>query len=118
MRRLTALFALLLSSLVVYARAEQPAPAPPPATAPPLPVDNIGRGNTPRDGEWQFRLGDDIHRASRAYDDSEWEHITANKTWGAQTNPSYTGFAWYRRHLDVAPSPLPNAKLAILMPPV
>jgi hypothetical protein len=56
--------------------------------------------------------------ADPAYDDSNWEHITTDKTWGAQTRPSYTGFAWYRRHLDIPLSALPNEKLAILMPPV
>ena len=81
-------------------------------------IENIGRGAVPIDGEWQFHLGDDMRWADPAYDDSEWERITADKTWGAQTHPSYTGFAWYRRHLDIPPSSLSNPKLAILMPPV
>jgi hypothetical protein len=87
-------------------------------SAPVLDIDDIGRGAVPIDGEWQFHLGDDPHWAAPAYDDSQWEHITTKKTWGAQTHPSYTGFAWYRRHLAIPPPHLPNPKLAILMPSV
>ena len=116
MRRVAALFVLSLCNPALVVHALQP-----PAGANPvpiLPVENIGRGAVPINGEWQFHLGDDPHWAAPAYDDSQWEHITADKTWGAQTHPSYTGFAWYRRHLDIPPSPLPNPKLAILMPPI
>ncbi len=87
-------------------------------TVPILAIEHIGRGAVPIDGEWQFHLGDDMRWAASAYDDSQWERITTDKTWGAQSHPSYTGFAWYRRHLDIHPSPLPKFKLAILMPPV
>ena len=83
-----------------------------------LAIEDIGRGAVPINGQWQFHLGDDPHWAAPAYDDSKWEHITADKTWGAQTHPSYTGYAWYRRHLDIPPSSLPNPKFAILMPPI
>lgn len=41
--------------------------------------------------------------------------MRGDDTWGAQTHPGYTGFAWYRKRIDVsgaAPS------LAILVPPV
>ena len=91
-------------------------PAALPTSAPILSVDNIGRGAVPINGQWQFHLGDDMRWATPAYDDSQWEHIAADKTWGAQTHPSYTGFAWYRRHLDIPSSSLPSPKLAILMP--
>ncbi len=72
----------------------------------------------PIDGQWQFRLGDDPQWASPEYDDSQWEQITADDTWGNQSRPSYTGFAWYRRHLKLLPAAVANQKLAILMPPV
>jgi hypothetical protein len=85
---------------------------------PVLDIGDIGRGTVPIDGEWQFHLGDDVRWASPSYDDSQWEHIKADHTWGAQTHPSYSGFAWYRRHLDIAPSRVANLKLAILMPAV
>jgi hypothetical protein len=117
MRCAAALFVLSLCTPAVVAGAVLPTPESNPAP-PILSVDNIGRGAVPIDGEWQFHLGDDPLWATPAYDDSAWEHITADKTWGAQTHPSYTGFAWYRRHLDIPPSPSSNPKLAILMPPV
>ena len=116
MRRVAVLFALLSCNCTLVAGARQSTARADPA--PILAVEHIGRGAVPIDGEWQFHLGDDMGWAAPSYDDSEWERITANKTWGAQTHPSYTGFAWYRRHLYIPASPFPNRKLAILMPPV
>ena len=116
MRRVGVLFALSLCSCALFAGAPQPTERA--DNVPVLAIEHIGRGVVPIDGEWQFHLGDDIGWAAPAYDDSQWERITTDKTWGAQSHPSYTGFAWYRRHLDVHRSPLPNAKFAILMPPV
>ena len=52
-------------------------------------------------------------------DDSAWEQIGAETTWGAQTHPSYAGFAWYRRHIAIENSnPAQTKNLAILIPPV
>lgn len=116
MRRAAVFFALSLCHPAGLVAALQPTAKP--DSAPIFAIGNIGRGAVPIDGEWQFHLGDDMRWATPAYDDSPWERITADQTWGAQTHPSYTGFAWYRRHLDIPPSPLPNPKLAILMPPV
>jgi hypothetical protein len=116
MRSAAALFVLFLCNPAIVVLALQPAAGPNPA--PIFSIENIGIGAVPINGQWQFHLGDDPHWAAPAYDDSQWEHITADKTWGAQTHPSYTGFAWYRRHLDIPPSSLPNPKLAILIPPV
>jgi hypothetical protein len=116
MRRVAVFFALLLCNRAIVVAALQPTGRA--DSVPVLAIEDIGRGAVPIGGEWQFHLGDDIRWAAPAYDDSQWEGITTDKTWGAQSHPSYTGFAWYRRHLDIHPSPLPNPKLAILMPPV
>jgi hypothetical protein len=116
MRRVAAFFALCLCNPAGVVAALQPDAKADSASI--LTIDNIGRGAVPIDGEWQFHLGDDPRWAAPAYDDSAWQRITTNHTWGAQTYPSYTGFAWYRRHLDIPPSPVSNSKLAILMPPV
>ena len=116
MHRAAVLFVLSLCNPAVVVQALQTTADPNPV--PILSVGNIGHGAVPIDGEWQFHLGDDPRWAAPAYDDSNWEHITTDKTWGAQTHPSFTGLAWYRRHLDIPPSALPNQKLAILMPPV
>jgi hypothetical protein len=66
----------------------------------------------------EFHLGDDTRWAAPAYDNSQWEHIKANDSWGSQTHHCYTGLAWYRRHLEITPSFTGNRKLAILMPNV
>ncbi len=116
MRRVGALFALLLCNCPVVVGALQPTGSA--DNVPILAIEHIGRGAVPIDGEWQFHVGDDMRWAAPAYDDSQWERISTDKTWGAQSHPSYTGFAWYRRHLDIHSSPLPKFRLAILMPPV
>ena len=76
---------------------------------------NPGTGYVAVAGEWQFRMGDDLSWASPAYNDSGWEQLRADDTWGAQTHPGYTGFAWYRKRIDVTG---PAGKLSILIPPV
>jgi len=88
------------------------ASAPAPNT---LVIDNLGKGAVPLDGPWQFHLGDDPAWASPSYDDSHWEQLTADKGWGAQTHPSYTGFAWYRRTISVTPAPGAGPDFALLI---
>lgn len=84
-----------------------------------LTVQNPGTGSVPLDGKWQFHLGDNLSWANPAIDDSAWEQISADTTWGAQTHPSYWGFAWYRRHINIEHSGSPGTtNLAILIPPV
>ncbi|HEX3374391.1 MAG TPA: hypothetical protein VHS13_09285, partial [Edaphobacter sp.] len=109
------MLAVLASSYLVAGALQQ---AVEPRPVPPLTIKDIGRGDIAIDGDWQFHLGDDMHWIDPAYDDSQWEHIRADKTWGEQTHPGYAGFAWYRRHVDIAPSTSGSQKLAILMPPV
>jgi hypothetical protein len=90
-----------------------------PAFAGTLTVQNPGTGSVPLDGKWQFHLGDNLAWANPALDDSNWEQLSADTTWGAQTHPSYTGFAWYRRHITIENSgTAPTKSLAILIPPV
>jgi serine phosphatase RsbU (regulator of sigma subunit) len=124
MRRLRVLFALLSSMASSMVGTAQPTVgveanrAPTLAILDILDIKDIGRGTVPIDGEWQFHLGDDMRWASPSYDDSQWEHIKADKSWGAQSHPSYSGFAWYRRHLNITSSGTADRKLAILMPAV
>ena len=63
----------------------------------------IGQGILPIDGKWQFHPGDDRNWAQPSYDDSSWEQIQTDLSWGEQGHPSYTGYAWYRRHVDIVP---------------
>jgi hypothetical protein len=71
------------------------------------------------DGDWQFALGDDPQYANPTYDDGGWEKIGGPAdqwdTWGAETHPAYTGFAWYRRHVDIQPSAGTTGEYKILI---
>jgi hypothetical protein len=61
-----------------------------------------GKGVFTTTGNWRFRTGDDLHWLAPTFDDSTWEQLSADEPWGAQTHPGYTGFAWYRRTIDIA----------------
>jgi hypothetical protein len=74
-----------------------------------------GTGSVAIGGLWQFHTSDDMAWANPAYDDSGWEQIRGDDTWGAQTHPGHTGFAWYRKRIDVTGA---GKSLAILMAPV
>lgn len=78
-------------------------------------TQNPGAGSVAIAGKWQFHTGDDPAWANPSYNDSGWEQLRGDTTWGAQTHPGYTGFAWYRKRIDITGA---NSKLAILIPPV
>jgi hypothetical protein len=73
-----------------------------------------GKGFVEVGGNWRFHTGDDLAWAQPGIDDSGWEQLRGDTTWGAQTHPAYVGFAWYRKRIDVETS----GPLTILMPPV
>lgn len=74
-----------------------------------------GKGFVEVGGNWHFRTGDDLAWAQPGYSDSSWEQLRGDQTWGAQTHPSYVGFAWYRKPIEVDGA---SGPLTILMPPV
>ena len=88
------------------------------AIIPPLTIQGVGVATAPLDGQWQFHTGDDPGWAAPDLDDSSWEPISADKSWGAQSHFGYTGYAWYRRHITFAPVPGAGMDLAIFVPPV
>jgi hypothetical protein len=97
----------MVSAAAVGQQAPQKsAQAAPPDHAPVLVLQGIGRGIAPIDGEWQFHLGDDPRWSQPSLDDSKWEkiHVDDGGGWGNQGHASYTGFAWYRRHLQFVPT--------------
>lgn len=103
---------LLLLVFAIYSLAAS-------AFADTITLQNPGTGSVPVDGQWQFHVGDNLDWAAPTLDDSGWKQISADKPWGAQTYPSYTGFAWYRRHITIEDSGASATKnLAILIPPV
>ena len=81
-------------------------------------VEALGNGAVPLDGKWQFHLGDDMAWVRPEFDDSGWEQLTADKPWGAQGHPGYTGFAWYRLHIAVEPVKGAPPDLAMFIPTV
>lgn len=88
------------------------------SSAAPLLIEGIGKGTEPIDGKWQFKTGDDLSWAQPGFDDSGWEQIVTDKSWGEQGHPAYTGFAWYRRHITIAPVAGVATSLSLYVPPV
>ena len=78
-------------------------------------IQDPGKGFVEVGGNWRFHTGDDLAWAKPEHDDSSWEQLRGDKTWGAQTHPSYVGFAWYRKPIEVDGA---SGQLTILMPPV
>jgi Stage II sporulation protein E (SpoIIE) len=76
----------------------------------------IGAGAVPLAGSWEFHLGDDPAWASPTLDDTQWERLDAAKPWGRQGHADYTGFAWYRRTLDLTPERGISPDFALLIP--
>jgi len=85
---------------------------------PTLVLDGLGKGTVPLEGVWQFHVGDDPAWAAKSWDDSNWEQLTADQGWGAQGHDSYTGYAWYRRHIRVVSSGGSTPDFALLLPRV
>ncbi|HTV05767.1 MAG TPA: SpoIIE family protein phosphatase [Acidobacteriaceae bacterium] len=106
----SALVFLLAAS--VFAQQQTPKPSSP------LIVQGLGRGSVQLGGPWQFHLGDEPLWASPSFDDSKWQTISTSSSWGSQSHPGYTGFAWYRRHLDLENVADANLTYALLIPPV
>ena len=115
-RVLTNAFLLLL---VVSAAAQQlvqsSAQSSQPTSSEPFVIAGIGRGIVPIDGFWQFHLGDDTRWSQAGFDDSQWEQIRVDDTWGAQKHPSYAGFAWYRRRVDIRPAAGETGQYRVLL---
>jgi hypothetical protein len=95
-----------------------PSPAATPGGTTPLIVRGLGDATAPLGGVWQFHTGDDPAWSSPTLDDSKWEGILADKPWGMQTHFGYTGYAWYRRHIDFVSVPGAAPDLAVILPPV
>lgn len=111
--RTAVLFALCFA--LIQATAE-PSPSPRPAFD--LQLNGLGKGAAPLNGPWQFHAGDNPQWASPAFDDFFWQQLSADKTWGAQGHDSYTGYAWYRMHINVQPAPGASANMALMIPAV
>jgi hypothetical protein len=98
---------------------------PPSATSTPpavLTIEGLGKGVAPLDGPWQFHLGDDPTWATPGIDDATghngWEQLTADAPWGTQKHPGYTGYAWYRRQLNISPASGASPDVTLLIPAI
>jgi hypothetical protein len=94
--------------------ASQSAPSAPPTDT--LVVQGVGKARVELGGRWEFKIGDDMAWASPAFDDSGWEKIGVDRHWGVQGHFAYTGFAWYRRHIDFVPAPGGAIQTSLFMP--
>jgi hypothetical protein len=115
------LFKSFVLLCAVSAAAQQSSPPPAPKTPPSrvFVVKGLGKGVVNIDGDWQFTLGDNLQYSKPDYDDGSWEKIGGPAdqwdTWGNETHPGYTGFAWYRRHVDIQPSSGATGEYKILI---
>jgi len=105
----------LFFAVAAVAQTQQPTA---PSAAAPLVVQGLGETTAPVGGAWQFHTGDDPAWASPTLDDSKWEGIRVDKPWGEQGHFGYTGYAWYRRHIDFVAVPGAAPDLAMLLPRV
>ena len=90
-------------------------------TAPPvLRIEALGKGAVPLDGPWQFHLGDNpawaLAQTPDATGSGGWEQLTTDSPWGAQGHRSYTGYGWYRKHLNLSPAPGGQPGFYLLIP--
>ena len=109
-RRLPLLAGVCFVALAaVTAQAAAPADAAATKQGSVLAIDALGKGAALLDGPWQFHLGDDPAFAKTQTVDSTgangWEQLGADQPWGAQGHRSYTGYAWYRKHLSLTAAP-------------
>ena len=109
----------LLAGLMLFGLAAIPSQAAVESAAPVLAIEDLGKGSSPIDGPWQFHLGDNPAWALPQIDDrtgsAGWEQLSADKTWGAQGHPAYTGYAWYRKYVHLTPAPGASADFALLI---
>lgn len=108
--------AVALLAWAALASAKQASAETTPST--PLVIEGLGSGTAALRGPWQFHVGDDAAWAAPAFDDSTWERLSADRPWGEQGHARFTGFAWYRFDIAIAPTPGFPAQVSLLVPDV
>lgn len=53
------------------------------------------------EGEWKFKLGDNLVWKEVDYDDSDWSQIIVPGTWETRGWQDYDGYAWYRITIEI-----------------
>lgn len=108
-------YVVALTGLLVFAAIS--APAADLSARQPETIAGIGRDLVAIKAPCRFHTGDDPTWASPSTDDSSWEEVDIGKPLGSQGHWSFTGYGWYRCHLNIPPVPAVTQKLAILLPP-
>jgi len=67
---------------------------------------------------WLFHRGDDPTWADPQLPDANWELISATRPWGLQGHFQYTGYAWYRLHVEFQQQGFESPNVALLIPHV
>jgi hypothetical protein len=118
----TPFFFIAIIAMLLFTPRWAGASEPASSTPSQIKVEALGNGSIALDGAWQFHLGDNPAWASAGIDDTTghdgWEQITADGPWGTQAHPNYTGYAWYRRHIDVTVAPGASPDVALLIPAI
>ena len=114
-RRVGLLVAALFVGLPGYAQTAAP-PIGPPVSS--FTAENLGKGYEAITGPWAFHPGDNPAWASPSFDDSGWSRIETGKTWEEQGFHNLTGFAWYRRRIELDAKADEDWKLALYLPVV
>ena len=58
------------------------------------------RGVLKLDGPWLFQIGDDPQWTEPGFNDASWQAVTLDQPLTSQGVDSYSGYAWYRFHID------------------
>lgn len=75
----------------------------------------VGNATVALTGPWKFHTGDNLHWAHPSFNDSSWQPVRTGESWETQGHRNYTGFGWYRTHIDFAASSH-TANLALMLP--
>ena len=86
-----------------------------PAPPGPLLMVRLGEGPVALSRPWQFQTGDDLKWADPQFNDSNWQRFSASGTWATQGHFKYTGYAWYRLHVQFQPESVQPANVALLI---
>lgn len=83
----------------------------------PFNAASLGKATVELGGAWAFHPGDNPAWAAPDFDDANWAHIAADRSWELQGFRNLTGFGWYRRRIVFAPEPGgdPGWQLAIAL---
>lgn len=76
-------------------------------------IGNLGKSTAALRGAWAFHPGDDPAWAAPRFDDAGWARIETGRDWESQGFHNLTGFAWYRRRIELTGAATP-ADLCLL----